>query len=219
MDNDHLDKLRRQHRKWLRRRGLLDRPWLIFGSAPDPTLPMELAQRCARIDINNAGRTADALGLGAADLTIRTEAKPWAEHPDLRTRAMLWVHPGSLLRMRWHIFRKTKARVGALRRWSREEREAIVDEIVGKPLGGVGDLGKATTGVAAVCYGLFVGVPEIYICGFSISSGHSYDERNRARKQIEEDLFAFEQLRARPQLWTTEPALSEQVGLRLYGRD
>lgn len=212
-----LESLRNKHQAWLRKLGLLDRPWLVFGSAPDPTLPADLLSRAARIDINNAGRTAAALGLGPADLTVRTEKKPWSEHPDLDTRALLWIHRGPTLLMRWEIHRKANAKIGVLRRWSRKEREAIVDAIAGEAVAGIGNWGKATTGIAATCYGLFVGVPQIVLCGISLNAaGHSYNDVNRARKQIDEDAFVLGRIRTRPELFTSESSLAKATGLKLW---
>jgi hypothetical protein len=217
VNSSQLETIRDRHRLWLRQLGILERPWLILGSAPDPTVPPSLAARSARIDINNAGRTAAALGLGPADLTIRTEWKSWAEHPDLESRALLWVHSRSLLVMRWEMWRRSNARVGELRRWTAQEREAIVDAVIGDAVAGIGRWGKATTGVAAICYGLFVGVPEIVVGGFSVDqAGHSYDTLNRARRQVDEDLFVLERIRDRPELSTTEPDLAGRAGLRLH---
>ena len=92
MNVTNLDTLRESHRSWLGELGILHKPWLIFGSAPNPTLPDGDPKRWARVDINNAGRTAVALGLGRADLTIRTQRKSWAEWPELDSRALLWTH-------------------------------------------------------------------------------------------------------------------------------
>lgn len=211
------DALRERHRRWLSALGILDRPWLILGSAPRPTLPGDLVSRAARIDINNAGRTAAALGLGPADLTIRTHRKSWAEHPDLDTKALLWTHSWPTIVMRWQLSKQKRAKVGLLRRWTRTEREAIVDLVIGTQVTGVGSLGKATTGIAAACYGLFVGAPEIVLSGISVDApGHSYDERGRPRLQVEEDLFVIERIRCEPRLWTTETSFSAVTGVRLW---
>lgn len=216
MNRSQLETIRDRHRLWLQGLGILDRPWLILGSAPNPAVPAALAARSARIDINNAGRTAAAMGLGPADLTLRTEKKSWTEHPDLDTRALLWVHRRPLL-MRWELWRQSRARIDELRRWTAEEREAIVDAVIGDAVAGTGKWGKATTGVAAICYGLFVGVPQIVVAGFSVDqAGHSYDTLNRARRQVDEDLFVLERVRDRPELSTTETDLAERAGLRLH---
>ena len=212
-----IEKLREDHRAWLRTLGILDRPWLVFGSAPEPALPAGLVKAAARIDINNAGRTAAALGLGPADLTIRTQRKSWAEWPDLNTRALLWTHRGPTLLMRWEMLRKSKAVVGTLRRWPLGEREEIVEHVASASLDGIGKWEKATTGIAAACYGLFVGVPEIVLAGISLdASGHSYDTLKRERRQIDEDAFILEHIRSRRELSTTETVLMEQAGLRRW---
>ncbi len=212
-----IETLRMRHRAWLSRLGLLDRPWLIFGSAPNPTLPAGLAAQSARIDINNAGRTAAALGLGPADLTFRTQRKSWDEWPDLETRAMIWTHRGPKLLMHWDMRRNSNARVGTLKRWPRGEREMIVEYVAGASLTGTGKWEKATTGIAATCYGLFVGIPRIVLAGISLDSGgHSYDNLARERRQIDEDAFVLEHIRHRPELFATEPALIEGAGLKAW---
>jgi hypothetical protein len=210
-----MEALRARHRAWLSTLGLLDKPWLIIGSAPDPTLPPGLVAQSARIDINNAGRTAAALGLGRADLTFRTQRKSWAEWPDLDTRAMIWTHRGPKLLMLWEMHRKSNAKVGVLKRWPRGEREEIVEFVTGASLAGTGQWEKATTGIAAACYGLFVGVPQIVLAGISLDAGgHSYDTLHRERRQVGEDAFVLEHIRDRPELLSTEPALIERAGLK-----
>lgn len=212
-----MNALRDEYRDWLSRLGILERPWIILGSAPNPTIPLDLVDNAARVDINNAGRTAANLGLGRADLTVRREKKAWSEHEYLDTRGLLWVHRGPVLRMRWEIFWNTKGKVDSIFRWSRKQREATVNAVAGDGVGEIGQRGKATTGVAAACYGLFVGVPKIVMCGFSIdAAGHSYDDLNRPRLQVEEDLFVLQRICGRPELHTTEPDFAAATGLKLW---
>ena len=195
----------------------MHKPWLIFGSAPNPTLPSGHLADWARIDINNAGRTAAALGLGRADLTIRTQRKSWAEWPDLDTRALLWTNRWPKLLMYMEMRRKSRAQVGVLKRWPRGERERIVEHVIGASLTGVGQWEKATTGIAAICFALFVGVPRIVVAGMSLdANGHSYDKLARERRQINEDAFALDRLHDRPELFTTENTLVESARLRRW---
>ena len=209
--------LRAGHRSWLDELGILDKPWLILGSAPNPTLPPGLAAQSARVDINNAGRTAAGLGLGGADLTIRTQRKSWEEWPDLKTRALLWTHRWPKILMHLEMRRKSRAEVGVLRRWPRGERERIVEHVIGASLTGVGQWEKATTGIAAICYALFVGVPQIVVVGLSLDTGgHSYDGLARQRRQVDEDAFALGLLRNRPELFTTETVLAERAHVRRW---
>ena len=157
------------------------------------------------------------MGLGAADLTVRTHRKSWAEHPDLDTNGLLWTHRWPTIVMRCQMLGQTRAKVAHLRRWTREEREAIVDTVIGTTVAGIGNWGKATTGVAAACYGLFVGVPEIVLVGISLDAkGHSYDSLQRARRQTDEDKFVLERLKSRPELFTTEAALAKCTDIRQW---
>ena len=77
-----LDEIRDDHRSWLRSHGLLERPWFVLGSAPNPTIPPGIADRAALICINNVGIAASRLGLRPADLTFRNKGG-WPAPPIL----------------------------------------------------------------------------------------------------------------------------------------
>ncbi len=168
IEPDGLELLRQNHRRWLSRLGILDKPWLILGSAPSPTIPPELIGYCARVDVNNSGKTANALGLPPADLTFRKKKKSWEEHPYVRTRGLLWLHTRPLWFMRLMLLLRPHVQYKSLMRATKGEREAIVDAVSGGLPADVGDVGKVTNGVAALCYGLFLGVPSITLAGFSL---------------------------------------------------
>ncbi|WP_421869729.1 hypothetical protein [Pararhizobium sp.] len=215
-DIDHLQNFRAEHRKWLTKLGILDRPWLLFGSAPDPTLPQEILQNCARVDINNAGKTANQLGLPPADLTFRKKKKSWEEHPYVRTRGLLWLHTRPLWVMHLKLLLKPNVRYKSLMRATKSDREAIVHHVSGGLPAEIGDVGKVTNGVAALCYALFMGVPSVTLAGFSLQKmGHSYNAKGSVRRQIEEDTFVLTQLRDRGNVFTTERDLSDYVGIPL----
>ncbi|MFK3968497.1 hypothetical protein ACI2KT_33550 [Ensifer adhaerens] len=209
-----IEELRETHRRWLAHLGILDRPWMIFGSAPRPTLPSDLIGYCARVDVNNSGKTANALGLPPADLTFRKRKKSWGEHPFVRTRGLLWLHRRPLWVMHLKLLLKPSVRYKSLMRATKAEREAIVNHVSGGLPADVGDVGKVTNGVAALCYGLFVGVPSVTLTGFSLTQmGHSYNNKGKERRQIAEDTFVLNRLKERGDVFTTEPELSEQIGL------
>ncbi|MBM3094317.1 hypothetical protein GFB56_26595 [Ensifer sp. T173] len=209
-----IETLRESHRHWLSSLGILDTPWLIFGSAPGPTLPPDLIEYCARVDVNNSGKTANALGLPPADLTFRKRKKSWGEHPYVRTRGLLWLHRRPLWVMHMKLLLKPSVRYKSLMRATKAEREAIVNFVSGGVPGDVGDVGKVTNGVAALCYGLFVGVPSVTLTGFSLTQmGHSYNDKGKVRRQIAEDTFVLTRLRDRGNIFTTESELSEETGL------
>ena len=98
-----------------------------------------------------------------------------------------------------------------------DDREAVNLAMIGPEMIGIGELGKPSTGIAALCYGLFLGVPEIVLSGFSFArAGHSYDTLARPRMQIAEDRYALEMLRDDPRVATSEPELAADLGLRLW---
>lgn len=211
-----LEDFRERHRLWLKKLGILDKPWLLFGSAPSPTLPPDLLAACARVDINNSGKTANALGLRPADLTFRKKKKSWDEHPYVRTRGLLWLHTRPLWVMHLKLLLKPGVRYKSLMRATKAEREAIVNLMCGGLPTDVGDVGKVTNGVAALCYGLFLGVPSVTLSGFSLTvMGHSYNDKNSTRRQIAEDTYVLTKLRDRGDVFTTEAGMASAVGLPL----
>ena len=215
VDMEDLQALRDAHRRWLTKLGILDKPWLILGSAPYPTLPPDIVAHCARMDVNNSGKTAAMLGLPAADLTFRKRKKSWEEHPDVHTRGLLWLHTPPLWVMRLKLLMKPRVRYRSLMRATKEEREAIVEHICGGIPGDIGECGHVTNGVAAACYALFVGVPSVTLAGFSLTvMGHSYNEKGSTRRQIAEDTYVLSKLRDRANVFTTEQGLSDSIGIR-----
>ncbi|NDW06409.1 hypothetical protein [Jiella pacifica] len=212
-----LEAFRLQHLRWLNKLGLVDRPWLILGSAPSPTIPETIFETHARVDINNAGRTAQAMGYGRADLTVRAKKKSWEEHRHTDTRLLLWIHTVPALVLPLLLIDKPYDHIGKVRPLRRRDRERVVLEVSGIALDKIGDLGKVTNGVAMACYGLLLGVPEIVLSGISLSKmGHSYDELGRRRRQVDEDRAVLTALAREPRLATTEPDLAAESGIRLW---
>lgn len=204
--------------RWLNKIGLLHRPWLILGSAPHPTLPKLLLDTHARVDINNAGRFAVDHGLPPAELTFRAKTRAWSEFPNLRTRGLIWFHSAPHFLMRLQLLLRLRVRVGSLMRVRRLERDATVETVAGvSPHASGGEVGKVTNGVAAVCYALFMGVPEVVIAGFSLSrEGHSHDNRERPRRQVAEDAFVLGRIKHYPTLFTTEASFAAETGIKLW---
>lgn len=212
-----IEDLRERQRAWLRPMGVLDRPWLVLGSAPEPALPADFLRASVRLDVNNAGRLAKSRGLGRADLTFRSKTRAWSEHPSLSTRGLVWVHSEPLLLMRLRLLLRPRVRVDRLMRMSRHERDGMVRQIAGaSPEEAGGEIGKVTNGVAAVCYALLVGVTEVVVAGISLSKGgRSHDDLNWKRMQVTEDRFVLSRLASNPALATTEADLAAETGIRL----
>ncbi len=217
MTRPNMERIIDRYGTWIEELGIRNRPWLILGSAPDPTVPMELVNSHARIDINNAGKTAAAMGLKRADLTFRTKKKSWDEHSHVDTRGLIWLHaqPAFILRLR--LLNKPYDHIGKIVGLSRIDRDAIVVHVAGTSVKSIGDVGKVTNGIAAACLGLLLGVPIVVLAGISLSNvGHSYDQLDRPRRQVGEDAFILERLRSLPELWTTEKDLASEAGLKLW---
>ncbi|WP_167591649.1 hypothetical protein [Jiella endophytica] len=217
MSAPHLSQFVATHRKWLKPLGILEKPWLILGSAPEPTVPGAIFDTHARIDINNAGRTAQAMGYGRADLTVRAKKKSWEEHRHTDTRLLLWIHTVPTLVLPLLLIGKPYDHIGKVKPLRRRDREQVVLEVSGVSLDAIGDLGKVTNGVAMACYGLLLGVPEIVLSGISLSKvGHSYDELGRRRRQVDEDRAVLTALASDRRLATSEADLAAESGIRLW---
>lgn len=210
-------KFRNIQRQWLFDLGILDKPWLILGAAPTPTIPEQIFASHARVDINNAGLTARSLGLGRADLTIRKKSKSWDEHPTLNTRGLLWYHTSPIWMLKIQLMMMSRVQVDSIMKVTRSQRDSLVDIVAGETIRGTGDIGKASNGIAAVCYALFVGVPEILLSGVSLSKqGHSYTDLASTRLQVSEDALVLSRLKTRADVFTSEPDLAAEAGIKLW---
>ena len=211
-----LDRIRESERRWLRRHGLLDRPWFILASAPGPTVPPGITDRAALICINNAVATAARMGLPQADLTFRAGHKEWSSAAGCRMPLVLWLSD-DLLR----FYRRkygSGATVGRFRMMRHPVRGRITTHVLGNDLGAIGEKHKPSTGIFAVLYGLFLGVPEIVLSGVSVDQdGYSYGSLPGKQLHRGEDLFALKHISAAyPSVSTTEANLSRETGIPLY---
>jgi hypothetical protein len=212
------DDLRERHRRWLARHHLLDRPWFVLGSAPNPTIPAGIADRAAIICINNAGFTAARQGLPPANLTFRNKSKEWKTLDGHQVPLVLWVCD----RNPWHIFLKRltikAARLSEIHTLRRNYRRAIDLKVLGDGKPEDEDtISKPSTGVFAVVYGLFVGVPEIILAGMSIDKeGYSHPASRVRMLHGAEDRFALTRIAERyPSVRTTEQAIHQETGIPL----
>jgi hypothetical protein len=214
-----LDRVQDQHRHWLSTHGLLDRPWFVLGSAPNPTLPPDIASRAAVICINNAGTTAARMGLPPADLTIRGKNKEWLALANCKVPLVLWITDRSPLHVLWkRMFIKT-AGLGEIKTLRRDTRRAIDLHVLGSGCDDDERIEKPSTGIFALTYALLVGVPEIVLAGMSIDKkGYSYDAPRARMLHSTEDRFALEQIGARYRnVTTTESTIAGATGIPLLG--
>jgi hypothetical protein len=168
------------------------RPWLVFGSAPNPRLPSVLPPGFVLACINNSGQTARTCGLPDPDLTIRAEHKSWDEVRGLSGRAVLWIssRPLFFTKRKYPAWRQFSA--GAIRRLKPERRDASIAAALGYA---IDRANRPSNGVFAIILALRHGAAEVIVSGLSLTaSGHSYNELGEARKQIEADRRALQVL-------------------------
>jgi hypothetical protein len=213
-----LESVKERNRQWLASRGLLARPWLVLGSAPNPSIPTDLAKRAELVCINNAGATAARLGLPPASLTVRNSNKEWNSVAGCTMPLVLWMSNANPVEVYWTKLFKAKAHVGEIRAMNKAVRAEITDDILGSGVAEVGRMHKPSTGIFAALYGLFTGAPAIILAGLSMEGdGYSYGTLAGIQHHRDEDLFAMRILAARyPSVSTTERDVSERTGIPMF---
>jgi hypothetical protein len=205
-----------QQRRWLRQRGLLGRPWLILGAAPDPVIPAELPAGTAHVYVKYAGRAAAALGLPNGDLTFLLQKSGPAETRELVLDSVLRMGhrtPASALLRKLLPFA-----AGTEFPLTHQERDDFIIGTLGSLFAGVGKEKRPSNGVALICYAIAMGIPKIIVAGLSLEvDGYAYDPTARTRRHQPEDQAALARVAALyPQVVTTEPSLHRLTGLTLF---
>jgi hypothetical protein len=213
-----LERLERRHKEWLRDGGLLDRPWFMLASAPEPTVPTSLPSDLAHIHIKYAGHTARKLGLPPADLTFLLEKTRPDQVAALTFRRILRMTPSDGAVTRNALRQRLPGASSVEMPISKKERDAILRAVIGDAAVGKGTEQRPSNGISMLCYALLLKVPKIILSGFSLSKdGHSYAENVRVRRHKEEDSAALEVVVAHfPSVCTTETELHNATGMPLF---
>jgi len=214
-----LDELRESNRAWLGKHRLLDRPWFILASGPDPTIPAHIVDRAELVVINNAAATAARLGLGSPRLAFRNPNKEWKSVAECKLPLILWMSNKRGFEVIWTKLFAARGIAGEIRTMRKSTRTVINRHFLGSELDAVGRMHKPSTAVFAVFYGLFVGVPEIILGGVTIDrDGYSYTTALPGiHKHRDEDLVAMQMIAGRfPSVSTSEAEVSEKTGLPLF---
>ncbi|WP_102961516.1 hypothetical protein [Mangrovicella endophytica] len=204
-----------QHRRWLRARGLLARPWLILGAAPQPSLPADRPADLVHAYVKLAGRSAAKLGLPPADLTFLPRKVSGPALDGLTLGNVLWMGRGLTFAT------KLRRLVGHTRSaecdMTNGDRDRYILRTLGSLFAGEGNDARPSNGVALVCFAIAVGVPRIIVAGISLESdGYEYDPAARTRRHVPQDRAALREIAKRyPQVVTTEPGLHRLTGLPL----
>lgn len=211
-----LDTIRDDHRRWLAGHGLLDRPWFVLCAAPNPTIPAGITDRAALVCINNVGVVTSRMGLRPADLTFRNKNKEWKTLAGVKVPLVLWVCDRTPWEMRMKRFFDVKAKLGEVRVMPRNDRAAVYTHML-RDEGVTEEVGKPSTGIFAVLYGLFVGIPEIILAGMSLDKkGYSYHAPRERMLHGVEDRFALETIAKKyPAVRTTEQIIADEIGIPL----
>lgn len=206
----------RYHRRWLKRRGLLDRPWYIMGAAPSPTRPASIPDDTAYVYIKQSGRSAKKLGWPDADLTFLLKKTPMESlegialgHVIRKGRNREWL--AKLKRLVYQAFEK-ECELTAV------ERDSYVIHTLGSLFRGIGVEERPSNGIAIVCLAIAMGVPKIIIAGVSLDTdGYEFDPTAQIRRHVAEDRAALiEMAKRHPNVFTSEQSLHAASGIPLY---
>lgn len=211
------DRIRSELRNWLQHRlGPLDRPWLILGSAPKPTLPSVIPRDWLFVCINNAPLTADMLGLRPADLVIRTTAQTWDEIAGLSARATLLITTAPLRKVRKLQPRSLEFAAGSLRTIKKKDRNLYLAQFLAWPGELSSEAERPSNGVLGLAVALECGASEAIAAGISLSKhGHSYNSTGATRLHVATDGRALATMAEDPRFATTEEDLALSLGIRL----
>jgi hypothetical protein len=211
---------RERERRRLRKYDILDRPWFILGSAPEPTIPEGITDHSALICINNSVVTAAQTGLRLPDLTFRARASDWQPVAGYTLPLVLLMNESPPFGWRRLLQNPPPpdVNVGKMLFMPRRVRRTIYTELLGSDLGDIGQKHKPSGGVFAMLYGSLVGIPQIIFGGFSLDrDGYSYSARPRVRAHRDEDHFAMKMIaRTYPTVSTTEARISQKTGIPLH---
>ena len=214
-----LDELREGNRRWLGPHGLLDRPWFILASGPDPTIPRDIAERALLVCINNAPATAARMGLGSPRLTFRNPNKEWKSVAGCKLPLILWLSNKRSPEVIWLKLFTARGIAGEIRTMRKSTRDVLNRHFLGSALGNVGQMHKPSTALFAVFYGLFVGAPEIILGGVTLEKdGYSYTTALPGiHKHRDEDFAAMQLIAARYRtVSTSEAEVAKATHLPLY---
>ncbi|MBE7185093.1 MAG: hypothetical protein INR68_11905 [Methylobacterium mesophilicum] len=206
------------HHRWLVAHKLIDRPWFILASAPQPTVPAALPPDVVHAYVRLAGRSAKLQGLPDGDLTILNEA-------GLQEAREAGVASGHLLLIRRDLcFRSKLARwamIGGTRHLDlrRKDRDSYTIGVAGSLFSDGTPYSRPSTTIPMICFALAHKVPQIIVAGLSLDhTGHAYDRLERPRRHVREDRLALQRIADHyPQVVTTEQSLHEHTGIPLYG--
>ncbi len=208
-----------------------DRPCLVLGSAPEPTLPENLRKKTTLVCVNGSGWSAKQAGWGSPSLTVMLGSLLTADHTvrdrealrGLDTDTLTLIHSWPRGRSLSEI--QTKRRLkelgyscNRLVAISKRKRNKVLRRMIGHRIDGPGSDDRPSNGVLAACLALWRGSPEVVLAGFSLrQDGHSYDSQSvRKRHHRAADREAIASLLTRGfSVSATEPELASALGLKL----
>lgn len=209
-------------------RGQLNQPFIVLGSAPNPTLVDGQLKGAKLVCVNASGYCAAKLGLPTPDLTVMSgymvqkttdtvKATTRESIRNLKTTELVWIERGV-------SFADAKGRLAGLdykyeklKLINHQQRSRIISAVTGKNLGEESGDKKISTGLFAVSLAFYRGASQVVLTGISLNTGgYEYFSTDQPRKHIAADKQVISAMkRLGLPIKTSEPSLAIETGIEL----
>jgi hypothetical protein len=206
-----------------------DGPVLVVGSAPISHKPSDFDETFRVVTINGSQAVTKSWGIDVPDVTfVQFNQIEGTNTNAVEVRRVLsGQRTRSLFILLWPKKERERLESGlrafnyqsdTLKIVDRYQRMALLDRVVGwKSLEMDAD-SKVSNGINAVLFALYNGATAVIITGINPNSGgHAYNQVNLARLHVKMDRDVLVKLmRQGYPIFTTDPSVSESVGLPLW---
>jgi hypothetical protein len=204
-------------------------PVLVVGSAPISNKPADFDASFRVITINGSQARTAAWGVSTPDVTLVqfNQIEGTTTNAVHVRRVLTGQKTGRLYVLLWRKEQRQRLIDGLkafdyqyaeLEIVDKYERMALLDKVVGLKSCELNADSKCSNGVNAVLFALYNGATAVIITGINpASGGHSYNQENLARQHVQMDKQVLQTLlRQGYPLYTTDPAVSDSVGIPLW---
>lgn len=204
-------------------------PVLIVGSAPVSHKPADFDETFRVVTINGSQAVTQGWGIKAPDVTfVQFNQIEGTNTNAVEVRRVLnGQRTGTLFVLLWRKDDRERLEKG-LRAFNyqpdtltivdRYERMALLDRVVGRKSFELNADSKCSNGINAVLFALYNGATAVIITGINPNSGgHAYNQVNLSRQHVQMDQEILMRLMQQGHpIFTTDPAVSETIGLPLW---
>lgn len=206
-----------------------DGPVLVIGSAPVSHRPADFDSTFRVVTINGSQSVTKDWGIAAPDVTLVqfNQIEGTNTNAVEVRRVLSGERTGTLYVLLWRKDDRPRLEAGlkgfnyqydTLTIVDRYERMALLDRVVRSKSLELDADSKCSNGVNAVLFALYNGAAAVIMTGINPNSGgHAYNQVNLSRQHVRMDReILLKLLEQGFPLFTTDPAVSETLGLPLW---